>query len=313
MMVARSFPRKVDKIMSVDELIQKLGLGIACGFSEILVESVASPGNACLGSMVFISARGELLRETVKSSQASIFVVSEDVELDNQSDYCYILTNDPLAWYIKAINFLLHKLEYNHISNLAIISDDVVIGKNVSIGPGTVVERSCVIGDDSKIGANVFIGSDTILSEGCFLQNNVSIGSIGLGYHTDIDGYRMLFPHLGRVILGKFVVIGASSVVVRGQLKDTNLGDFVRLGNLVNVGHNVSIGKNTIISSSACVAGGVAIGEGCNIGIGANINSKIILGDKVIIGMGSVVTKNIASNSSVFGNPARAIPTMNNF
>lgn len=51
------------------------------------------------------------------------------------------------------------------------------------------------------------------------------------------------------------------------------------------------------------------IGKNCFIGIGAIILPGIIIGDEVIIGAGSVVTKNIPSNSIAVGNPAKVIKT----
>jgi acetyltransferase-like isoleucine patch superfamily enzyme len=49
------------------------------------------------------------------------------------------------------------------------------------------------------------------------------------------------------------------------------------------------------------------IGRNCFIGIGAIILPGVRIGDEVIIGAGSVVTKNIPSNSIAVGNPARVI------
>ena len=49
------------------------------------------------------------------------------------------------------------------------------------------------------------------------------------------------------------------------------------------------------------------IGEKCFIGANAIIMAGVRIGDEVIIGSGSIVTKDIPSNSIAAGNPARII------
>ena len=49
------------------------------------------------------------------------------------------------------------------------------------------------------------------------------------------------------------------------------------------------------------------IGDNCFIGINALILPGVTIGDEVIVGSGSVVTKNVPSNTIVAGNPAKII------
>lgn len=51
------------------------------------------------------------------------------------------------------------------------------------------------------------------------------------------------------------------------------------------------------------------IGHDCVIGINAIIMPGVTIGDEVIVGGGSVVTKDVPSNTIVAGNPARIIRT----
>jgi len=51
------------------------------------------------------------------------------------------------------------------------------------------------------------------------------------------------------------------------------------------------------------------IGRKCFIGANAIILPGIVIGDSVIVGSGSVVTKNVQSNSIIVGNPAKVIKT----
>lgn len=49
------------------------------------------------------------------------------------------------------------------------------------------------------------------------------------------------------------------------------------------------------------------IGSRCHIGAYAVVMPGVTIGDEVIIGPGSVVTRDIPSNSIAFGNPARVM------
>lgn len=51
------------------------------------------------------------------------------------------------------------------------------------------------------------------------------------------------------------------------------------------------------------------IGQRCFIGANAIIMPGITIGDQVVVGAGSIVTKNVPSNTIVAGNPARILKT----
>jgi len=47
--------------------------------------------------------------------------------------------------------------------------------------------------------------------------------------------------------------------------------------------------------------------KGASIGSGATILSQVVIGENAIVGAGSVVTKDVAANAIVVGNPARLL------
>lgn len=49
------------------------------------------------------------------------------------------------------------------------------------------------------------------------------------------------------------------------------------------------------------------VGEKCFIGVNSIIMAGVKIGDQVIVGSGSIVTKDVPSNSIVVGNPAKVI------
>jgi acetyltransferase-like isoleucine patch superfamily enzyme len=130
------------------------------------------------------------------------------------------------------------------------------------------------------------------------------------------------------------------------NLYGCTIGDNVKLGAFVEIQKNASVGNNCKISSHTFVCEGVTIEDdvfighnvafindsyprataggqlqteadwkvektlvkkGASIGSGATILSKVTIGENAIVGAGSVVTKNVAPNTIVAGNPARLI------
>ena len=311
--MSKTFPRTLPQPVSVRMLVEKLGGHLAAGnAAEIEVHSIAAPGDAEAGSLIFINkAKPEQLLQVVRETNASVIVASQ--QTDVSAKQTLVVTDDPLAWYIRALHLLFPNSQDTVIHPSASVSKAAQIGSGVGIGPGSVVEDGCRIGDNCHIGSNCYLGPGTVLGDGAFVQDNAIIGCVGLGYHVALDGERLFFPHLGAVLTGRDVVVGAGSVIVRGELEDTLIGDRVRLGNLVNIGHNVKIGADSVISSSTCVAGGTHIGERCNIAAGASISAKLDIGSGCQIGLGSVVVKNVSPDISVFGNPAAPLRTMRRF
>jgi serine O-acetyltransferase len=55
------------------------------------------------------------------------------------------------------------------------------------------------------------------------------------------------------------------------------------------------------------VAGSTDLGENVSVGPSSSIMNKLNIGNNATIGAGAVVFKNVASNITVLGNPARVI------
>ena len=307
-----TFPVKVSNPETVESLVKKIGdcqIVKNNNTLDFVIVFASALHNANKESLVFCSAEdSKQIKISVNETSARVIIVSNKISVNQ--DKVLIITDDPLAWFIKALNFLC---DFNAANSIDIVSNRSLIDKGVLIGKGTVVEKGSIVGANCSIGANCFIGSGVVIENNVFIQSNTSIGGVGLGYHFTKNKERMFFPHIGSVLIGKNVVIGSGCVIVRGQLQDTVIHNNSRIGNLVNVGHNVSVGENCVISSNTCIAGGTSIGNDCSIASGVTINAKLKIGNNCQVGLGSVVTKGVPSNSSVFGNPARPLPTMRKF
>ncbi len=109
--------------------------------------------------------------------------------------------------------------------------------------------------------------------------------------------------------LSKRCKIGKGVIIYPGAHIYTNsqIEDFVIINTLTAVGHDSKIKRGCVISAQCDIMGFVSLEEEVFLGSGARILPNVIVGKKARVGAGSVVIKNVKGNTTVFGNPARAL------
>jgi UDP-3-O-[3-hydroxymyristoyl] glucosamine N-acyltransferase len=185
------------------------------------------------------------------------------------------------------------------------------VGKNVTLGKNVILYPNCTVLDDTKIGNNTVIWSGTVVRERCIigayciLHPNVTIGADGFGFRPSPDGKGLIkIQHIGNVIIGNGVEIGANSCVDRGKFSATIVGDGCKIDNLVQIGHNSKMGRSCIMAGASGLAGSVTLGDGVVIGGGSCISDHVILGNGVQVGGGSGVMSNFEDGKKILGYPA---------
>ncbi len=89
---------------------------------------------------------------------------------------------------------------------------------------------------------------------------------------------------------------------------NTTVGDFVTLL-ATPIGHDTLIGDYTVISGGCNIVRNVKIGKDVFLAAGVCVAQDVAIGDNAYLGLGSVVLKDVPAGATVFGNPARIIPT----
>jgi UDP-3-O-[3-hydroxymyristoyl] glucosamine N-acyltransferase len=185
------------------------------------------------------------------------------------------------------------------------------IGKDVLIGTNTVVYPNVTIFDNVIIGNNTAIWSGTVIRERCvvgsycLIHPNVTIGADGFGFRPAPDGKGLIkIPHIGNVVIGNGVEIGASSCVDRGKFSATIVGDGCKIDNMIQIGHNSKMGRSCIMAGASGLAGSVTLGDGVVIGGGARISDHVTLGNGVSVGGNSGVINDWPDGAKVLGYPA---------
>ena len=110
-------------------------------------------------------------------------------------------------------------------------------------------------------------------------------------------------------IISHTATIGEGTVIMQGVIlqADAGIGKHVIVNTTASVDHDCLIGDYAHISPGAVLCGGVVIGEGTQIGAGAVVVPGIKVGKWCRVGAGAVVIRNVPDDSTVVGNPARAI------
>ena len=278
---------------------------------ENYVTNVKSTGNADFDSLVWISPtridKERLLRETKSNVIIGDYSLSfSDIDFEKK---ILIRVKNPKLAFIKIVNELFVDKPAFEIDPSARIHPEAKISKNVHIGAHTYVGKS-EINEGTVIYGNVFIYDNVKIGKNVTIEAGCSIGATGYNFAKDEFGKLHKFPHLGGVVIHDNVEIQALSVVDRGVLNDTIIGQGTKIDSCCYIAHNCNIGQNNAIIGHTMLSGSVSTGDNCWIAPASVFRDQISIGDDCLIGMGSAVMKDLGDNAKVMGSPARPVEDM---
>ena len=140
-----------------------------------------------------------------------------------------------------------------------------IIDNNVKIGSGTKIWHWCHLSEGSSVGKNCVLGQNVFIGKNVKIGNNVKI-------QNNVSVYA-------GVLVKDDVFIGPSVVFTNVKFPRSKLNQ-----------------KKFFLKTVLC--------KGSTIGANSTILCGIRIGKNSLVGAGSVVTKNVKSNTIVYGNPA---------
>lgn len=304
--------------MKIKEIAEFLD-GEINGDPDLDINKVAEIGDAREGDLVFLFDEKKI-NELEGLEELAVIVPETMNECPARS---WIRVKDVKAAMIKVLNYfylkpqkipegyLADRKDYEHVK----MGSDVKIGKNVFIGKNCVLENNILvfpftyIGDNVKIGDNSVIYPNSVIFYGTEIGKKVVIypgaviGSDGFGYHQ-IDGKFEHVPQVGKVVIGDRVEIGALSMIDRGTIGDTVVGEGTKIDNSVHIAHNVRIGKNVIILAQVGIAGSCEIEDDSIIAGQVGISDHVKIGKGAKVAAKSGVDRDVEDGEVVFGYPA---------
>ncbi|RMH20993.1 MAG: UDP-3-O-(3-hydroxymyristoyl)glucosamine N-acyltransferase [Acidobacteria bacterium] len=265
-------------------------------------------------------ATGPALRQAARASRAGALLVP--AELADLDDRPLLVVADPKL----ALARLLAHL-HPPAAPAAGVHPTAVIGEGCRIDPSAAIAPYAVIGDGSRIAAGAVVGAHAVVGRGCRLEAGAVLhphvvlydrtvvgersivhagtvlGADGFGYAQDGAAHVKL-PHVGRVVIGAEVEIGALSAVDRALTEETRVGDGTKIDNLVQVGHNVTIGKGCVLCGQVGLAGTASLGDGVVMAGQSGAGDHVEIGDGTRVAARSAVLQSVAAGREVGGVPA---------
>ncbi len=308
-------------------LAEKFGLELR-GDANAPVKGVAPIADAKPGQLAFYSTERNsaafkiLPIEVLKNTRATVILIQPEQVKNAPNGATLLITDSPRGNIVKILGEIYREPPRFGISGKATVARGVFFRdkKTVYVGQYATIERGAVIEPDVKIypgayiGKNVTIGRGTIVQTGAHIENatigaecvinaNAVIGKDGFGY-TRQDGHNVFIPHVGRVVLGDRVSVGANTCIDRGAMTDTTIGSGTKIDNLCQIAHGVVVGNECFLAAGVGIAGGCVIGDRVLLGGHVGLANGVKIGNDASVGANSGVFRNVPDGETHMGYPA---------
>lgn len=303
---------------SLNEIALLVG-GTIIGDENTIISRLSPINDIVSGALIF--ANDNALLQLAEQSEAAAILVNINA---TSSIKPLIQVAHPFKAFIQLLEYFYPaKKPVAGIHPTAVIAEDAILGKDVTIGPFVTIESGVTIGDNCVIKSHVSINSDVTIGAHTILHPHVTIydqcqigarviihassviGSDGFGY-IFVDGHHQKVPHVGHVIIGDDVEIGANTVIDRATLGATTIGAGTKIDNLVQIAHSVTLGKHNILCAFTGIAGSSTSGNHVVFAANVGVSDHVVIDDNVILGARSGVASNKRLREGIYlGSPAR--------
>lgn len=220
----------------------------------------------------------------------------------------YLFTETPRKAFAVACGSFLEPAERT-IHPTAFVDPQVEVGEGLAVGPFSSVGKA-TIGDNVTIGAHVTITDNVIIDDNATIMDGARIGVDGLGSKMDTGELR-LFPHFSRACIGRNSVVGCNSVVARGVLGPTVVGDGTHLSMLCSIGHGAVLGRSVFCAPGVLIAGRAKIMDNCFLGQGCSVKEGATLHEGTTVGSNVAISRSTKRpGETLMGNPPKSIGSM---
>jgi len=186
-----------------------------------------------------------------------------------------------------------------------VIGANVIIGDNIIIRSGSVIERDTSIGSNTVIHSLVNIGFESQIGKNVIIRSGATIANEGFGLSPDSDGKFHRVPHTGIVVLEDDVQIGANCNIDRATYGATLIKRGAKLDAQCHIAHNVEIGEDCVITAHCVIAGSSKIGNRVVMSGKSGVSDHVNICDDVTLIHRASVFSDIKEKGQWAGMPAK--------
>ncbi|MEM1243912.1 MAG: acyl-ACP--UDP-N-acetylglucosamine O-acyltransferase [Pseudomonadota bacterium] len=185
------------------------------------------------------------------------------------------------------------------IDERAIIHPSAKLGKNVTVGPWSIIGEDVEIDDDTWIGSHVFIKGPTKIGKGNKIYQFTSLGEDpqSKDYHggatrLEIGDYNLI---------REFVTINRATESGGGV---TKIGDHNFIMSYVHIAHDCQVGNHVIFANNSALSGHVFVDDYAVFGGYAGVHQYCRIGCYSFMAGTCGVSKDVPPFILVSGSPA---------
>lgn len=266
------------------------------------IEQVCSIEQATSNSIVWCHPSRPEKAKAIEDTLAQVVICDRGIEWDGtvQPEKTLIKVEDPKRVFTRLVRQMMSGAYAPGIHATSTVHPEADIHESVHIGPNCYVGK-CVIGEGSQIHGNSFIYDGVQLGKEVVIEASVVLGAEGFGLANTEEGGWERFPHLGGLVIGDRVEVGAGSTIDRGAIQDTIIGEGTKISKQVHISHNVQVGKHCLITGGVSIAGSTVVGDFVWISPGVTILNKVRIGNHAFIAIGATVTQSIPDYYQAIG------------
>ena len=185
------------------------------------------------------------------------------------------------------------------IHQTAIVSKKAIIGKNVEVGPFSIIEAGVKIDDGCKIGSGVTLAEGTILSKNVTVFNGAVLGTVP--QDLKFSGEKTTLE------IGENTVIREYAFLNRGtkdKLK-TVVGNNCFIMAFVHIAHDCFVGDGCIIANGAQLAGHCSVDHSTILSGHVLVHQFTQIGSYCMVEGGAKIKRDVPPYLMIAGEPAR--------
>lgn len=180
----------------------------------------------------------------------------------------------------------------------AIVHPNADIARGVDIGPYCLVGENVTIGKGTVLQAHVVVNGWTTIGEDCEVYPFATIGATS--QDRKYAGERAFTKIGSRTVLREYVSVQRAT----GEDQATRVGDDCLLLAYVHIAHNCFLHNHVTMSNLAQLAGHVEVADFATIGGQAGVHQFTRIGRYAMVGGASKITKDVPPFFLIEGNPA---------